>query len=125
MGTAEAARHSAFCLFLPLPPDRRVLSFAGTRHLLYTPVGRLAVRDYVFFYGTLMTAYNRPGRQRVDGRLSFVGRGRIRAALFDLGIYPAAVPADDDSHVAGELYELLDGPAVLAVLDEIEGFRSN
>jgi gamma-glutamylcyclotransferase (GGCT)/AIG2-like uncharacterized protein YtfP len=83
------------------------------------------VPDYVFFYGTLMTPFNRPGRQRVESRLEYVGRGRIRAALFDLGIYPAAVPAEDDSTVAGELYQLLDTPAVLAALDEIEGFRPN
>ena len=81
--------------------------------------------DYVFFYGTLMTPFNRPGRQRVESKLVFAGRGRIHAALFDLGIYPAAVPADDQSTVAGELYELHDAPAVLATLDEIEGFRPN
>ena len=81
--------------------------------------------DLVFFYGTLMTAFKRDGRSRIEAKLTPVGRGTIGAALFDLGIYPAAVPADDDSHVTGELYELLDGPAVLAVLDEIEGFRPN
>jgi gamma-glutamylcyclotransferase (GGCT)/AIG2-like uncharacterized protein YtfP len=71
-----------------------------------------------------MTPFNRPGRQRVDSKLVFAGRGRIRGALFDLGIYPAAVPAEDDSVVRGELYEMLDPPTVLAVLDEIEGFRA-
>lgn len=80
--------------------------------------------QHVFFYGTLMTPFNRPGRQRVTPKLSFTGRGRIRAALFDLGIYPAAVPSDDGSHVWGEVYEILDAPAVLDALDEIEGFRS-
>lgn len=81
--------------------------------------------DHVFFYGTLMAPFNRPGRQRVDPKLQFVGRGAIRAALFDLGIYPAAVPADDDSRVTGELYEVLDPGLVLPVLDEIEGYRVN
>ena len=81
--------------------------------------------DYVFFYGTLMTPFNRPGRQRVESKLAFAGRGRIRAALFDLGIYPAAVPSDDDSTVAGEVYEVLDPATVLGALDEIEGFRPN
>jgi gamma-glutamylcyclotransferase (GGCT)/AIG2-like uncharacterized protein YtfP len=83
------------------------------------------VADYVFFYGTLMTPFNRPGRQRVESRLTFAGRGRIRAALFDLGIYPAAVPTDDDSTVSGEMYALSDPVPVLAALDEIEGFRPN
>jgi gamma-glutamylcyclotransferase (GGCT)/AIG2-like uncharacterized protein YtfP len=81
------------------------------------------VADFVFFYGTLMTPFNRPGRQRVDAKLSFAGRGHINAALFDLGIYPAAVPAADGSQVWGEMYELLDPPAVLSALDEIEGYR--
>jgi gamma-glutamylcyclotransferase (GGCT)/AIG2-like uncharacterized protein YtfP len=83
------------------------------------------VADFVFFYGTLMTPFNRPGRQRVESKMSFVGRGRIHAALFDLGIYPAAIPATDNSIVWGEVYEMLDSGTVLAALDEIEGYRSS
>jgi gamma-glutamylcyclotransferase (GGCT)/AIG2-like uncharacterized protein YtfP len=83
------------------------------------------VADYVFFYGTLMTPFNRPGRQRVDSKLSYSGRGRISAALFDLGIYPAAVPAHDGSVVWGEVYSTHDTATVLATLDEIEGYRAS
>lgn len=79
--------------------------------------------DHVFFYGTLMTPFHRPGRQRVDAKMRYLGRGRIRAALFDLGIYPAAVPTDDEGTVAGEVYEVVEPKVVLAVLDEIEGFH--
>jgi gamma-glutamylcyclotransferase (GGCT)/AIG2-like uncharacterized protein YtfP len=82
------------------------------------------VGDHVFFYGTLMSPFNRPGRQRITPKLTYTGRGTMKAALFDLGIYPAAVPADDDhSLVWGEVYETRDTPAVLSVLDEIEGYR--
>jgi gamma-glutamylcyclotransferase (GGCT)/AIG2-like uncharacterized protein YtfP len=80
------------------------------------------VRDLVFFYGTLMAGFDRRRRAGIDGKLTYLGRGSISAALFDLGIYPAAVPAPDSS-VWGELYETLDAPAVLAALDEIEGYR--
>jgi gamma-glutamylcyclotransferase (GGCT)/AIG2-like uncharacterized protein YtfP len=83
------------------------------------------VSEHVFFYGTLMTPFNRPGRQRVTPKLTFGGRGAIHAALFDLGIYPAAVPTDDGSRVLGEIYEMEDSPSVLATLDEIEGYRPN
>lgn len=84
-------------------------------------IGR--VGDHVFFYGTLMSPFNRPGRQRITAKLLFKGRGAIQAALFDLGIYPAAVPADDASKVWGEVYETTDPQSVLAVLDEIEGHK--
>jgi gamma-glutamylcyclotransferase (GGCT)/AIG2-like uncharacterized protein YtfP len=83
------------------------------------------VGDHVFFYGTLMAPFNRPGRQRITPKLTFKGRGTIRAALFDLGIYPAAIPADDDSLGWGEVFETNEPVPVLAALDEIEGYRAN
>jgi len=83
------------------------------------------VGDRVFFYGTLMAPFNRPGRQRISSKLTFEGRGSIEAALFDLGIYPAAIPTEDKSKVWGEVYETADIGSVLAALDEIEGHRPN
>ena len=77
--------------------------------------------DLVFFYGTLMSGFDRPGRARLDRVLTPVARGWINAALFDLGIYPAAVPAAD-SRVWGEIHHMLDSDSVLATLDELEGF---
>jgi gamma-glutamylcyclotransferase (GGCT)/AIG2-like uncharacterized protein YtfP len=75
----------------------------------------------VFFYGTLMAGFDRRRRAAMDAKLSFVGRGWIRASLFDLGLYPAAVPSPDGC-VWGELYEVSDSATVLAALDEIEGY---
>jgi gamma-glutamylcyclotransferase (GGCT)/AIG2-like uncharacterized protein YtfP len=80
--------------------------------------------DLVFFYGTLMTPFNRPGRLRVDEHLDLAGRGSIAAALFDLGIYPAAVPASE-GRVFGEVYRMSHAAIVLGVLDEIEGYRED
>src|SRR3954462_13247126 len=77
--------------------------------------------DLVFFYGTLMTGFKRAGRSRIDPKLTPIGRGWIAAALFDLGIYPAAIPASD-SHVWGEVHEMADPDAVLSTLDELEGY---
>jgi gamma-glutamylcyclotransferase (GGCT)/AIG2-like uncharacterized protein YtfP len=78
--------------------------------------------DRVFFYGTLMTGFDRRRRAGIDQMLTPVGRGRISAALFDLGIYPAAVP-DPDGVVWGEVYRANDIDRVLEGLDEIEGYR--
>ena len=78
--------------------------------------------DLVFFYGTLMSAFKRSGRSRVEKNLEAQGRGWIRADLFDMGLYPAAVPAAD-GHVWGEVHRMVDQEAVLAELDEVEGYR--
>jgi gamma-glutamylcyclotransferase (GGCT)/AIG2-like uncharacterized protein YtfP len=78
--------------------------------------------DLVFFYGTLMTPFNRIGRLRIDHHLIPVGRGSITAVLFDLGIYPAAVPASH-ARVWGEVYETTQPFMVLQTLDELEGYR--
>jgi gamma-glutamylcyclotransferase (GGCT)/AIG2-like uncharacterized protein YtfP len=80
------------------------------------------VRELVFFYGTLMAGFDRRRRAGIEGKLTFVGRGSIQASLFDLGLYPAAVPAPE-AIVQGEVYEVADTPAVLSALDEIEGYQ--
>ncbi|OFW11736.1 MAG: hypothetical protein A3H96_24630 [Acidobacteria bacterium RIFCSPLOWO2_02_FULL_67_36] len=68
-----------------------------------------------------MAGFDRRRRVGIDPKLSYVGRGSIEAALFDVGIYPAAVP-DPDGIVWGEVYSMIDPAAVLAALDEIEGY---
>lgn len=78
--------------------------------------------DLVFFYGTLMSGFKRRGRSSIDAELHIEGRGSISAALFDLGIYPAAIPAGD-ARVWGEVHRMRDTTRVLEALDEIEGYR--
>jgi gamma-glutamylcyclotransferase (GGCT)/AIG2-like uncharacterized protein YtfP len=80
------------------------------------------VADFVFFYGTLMAGFDRRRRAGIDSKLTYRGRGSVRGALFDLGIYPAAVPAPEGL-VWGELYEMADSETVIAALDDIEGYR--
>ena len=77
---------------------------------------------FVFFYGTLMAGFDRRRRAGIDDRLIYRGRGAIRASLFDLGIYPAAIPSPEGL-VWGEVYEMTDPDAVLPALDDIEGYR--
>ena len=82
----------------------------------------MPVAEFVFFYGTLMAGFDRRRRASLDAKLTYLGRGSIQAWLFDLGLYPAAIPACD-GRVWGEVYGVADSAAVLAVLDEIEGYR--
>lgn len=78
--------------------------------------------ELVFFYGTLMAGFDRRRRAGIDDKLRYIGRGSIQGSLFDLGLYPAAVPAPEGS-VWGEVYEISDPVTVMAALDDIEGYR--
>jgi len=78
--------------------------------------------ELVFFYGTLMTGFDRRRRIGIDAQMQYRGRGWIQAALFDLGLYPAAVPSAE-GRVWGEVFELFDPASVLRALDEVEGYR--
>jgi gamma-glutamylcyclotransferase (GGCT)/AIG2-like uncharacterized protein YtfP len=76
--------------------------------------------DCVFFYGTLLTEFGRCRRAGIDADLTFVGRGSITGALFDVGLYAAAVRTEDGV-VRGDVYCAADPASVLARLDDIEG----
>lgn len=71
-----------------------------------------------------MAGFDRRRRAGIDDKLRYIGRGSIQGALFDLGIYPAAVPSPD-GRIWGEVYEISDVTAVLAALDDIEGYRDS
>jgi gamma-glutamylcyclotransferase (GGCT)/AIG2-like uncharacterized protein YtfP len=79
------------------------------------------VADYGFFYGTLMAGFDRRRRAGIDDKMAYRGRGYITGALFDLGIYPAAIPSSD-GRIWGEVYEFSEVEGVLAALDDIEGY---
>jgi len=93
------------------PPDAFKLHFA-------------LVSELIFFYGTLMAGFDRRRRAGIDDKLAYVGRAHIRGQLYDLGLYPVAVPAPE-GQVWGEVYRT-DAPAeVLLALDDIEGYRAD
>jgi gamma-glutamylcyclotransferase (GGCT)/AIG2-like uncharacterized protein YtfP len=52
----------------------------------------------------------------------YVGSGRVRGKLYNLGEYPGAVE-DDVGFVYGDVYEISNMDEVLPRLDEYEGFN--
>ena len=74
---------------------------------------------HMFFYGTLMSGFGLRRRAAIEPFLRFVGPGAVRAALFDLGPYPAAIRAEGT--VRGELYAVTCAARLLPRVDAIEG----
>ena len=81
--------------------------------------------EFVFFYGTLMTPFNRPGRQRVDGDMSFVGLGSFARPFSTSASIPPLSPPTMAASSGAKCIEMHRFAKVLAALDEIEGYRPN
>ncbi len=78
--------------------------------------------DKVFVYGTLRRGFSLHKHLRKT-RVRFLGKGKIRGCLYDLGEFPGACPSElPTDEVEGELYELIQPTEQLKVLDKIEEF---
>lgn len=78
--------------------------------------------DRLFVYGTLRRQVRNSVFHLIEGGATFVGHGRVRGRMYDLGEYPGLVPpSDGESWVHGELYDLDDLSNTLARLDDYEG----
>lgn len=77
---------------------------------------------YLFVYGTLMQGFYEAWQKKAGARL--VGKGTIKAKLYDLDDYPGAKLAGAGSAhcVTGELYRLRDPELATRILDEYEEF---
>lgn len=71
-----------------------------------------------------MAGFDRRRRAGIDDRLTYLGRGWVSGQLYDVGLYPAAVPASE-GRIWGEVYETHEPAPVLDALDEIEGYDPN
>lgn len=78
--------------------------------------------DHIFLYGTLLPRLAPASIRPTVARLRQVGRGWLSGALYDLGPYPGAVFSVEATRVWGVVFELPDDPAVLAALDDYEGY---
>lgn len=53
-----------------------------------------------------------------------LGPARVKGKLFDMGSYPAAIPAEEDSYIVGELYHIMNPDEfswAIGQLDDYEG----
>jgi gamma-glutamylcyclotransferase (GGCT)/AIG2-like uncharacterized protein YtfP len=58
---------------------------------------------------------------------SLAGAAKVKGKLFDMGSYPAATPANDESFITGELYHIINpGEFSWAIgqLDDYEGISA-
>lgn len=75
--------------------------------------------ELLFVYGTLRQQCRSNAHTRFLADAHFIANAKLRAKLFRISYYPAAVLVDENCWVQGEIYQLHDS-AQLAALDEYE-----
>jgi gamma-glutamylcyclotransferase (GGCT)/AIG2-like uncharacterized protein YtfP len=80
---------------------------------------------YLFVYGSLRRGFQNPVFDYIKNHFTFVADGRVQGCLYDLGSYPAAVPATDYT-IVGELFAAKseeDFNWAISQLDDYEGLN--
>ncbi len=78
----------------------------------------------LFVYGSLRSGFHSPVYEYISRFFTFVGKAKVKGKLFDLGEYPAAIPADEDVFITGELYLVKNQQEfswAIGQLDDYEG----
>lgn len=79
----------------------------------------------LFVYGSLLSGFKSPAYEYISRYFDLVSEGKVKGLLFDMGEYPAAVPAEfHDSFIEGELYRIRHEKEfswAIAQLDDYEG----
>ena len=58
----------------------------------------------LFVYGSLRKGFRSPAYEYISRFFRYIGEGKVRGKLFDLGSYPAGIPVNDNHFIHGELY---------------------
>jgi gamma-glutamylcyclotransferase (GGCT)/AIG2-like uncharacterized protein YtfP len=77
----------------------------------------------LFVYGSLRRGFHHPAYQYISEYFHFEGDGTVKGKLYDMGQFPAAVPAEDGL-IVGELYRIREEDQygwAFAQLDDYEG----
>jgi gamma-glutamylcyclotransferase (GGCT)/AIG2-like uncharacterized protein YtfP len=80
----------------------------------------------LFVYGSLRSGFRSPVYEYITRFFEFAGEGKVKGKLFDMGEYPAAIPATDDYFIVGELYTAKNESEfswAMAQLDDYEGIN--
>lgn len=77
--------------------------------------------EFIFVYGSLMAGVRSRVAKTFHAQAEWVGVGRVKGRLYDLGEYPGLVLGNDESYVQGQVFRIFNKDILLPFLDEYEG----
>lgn len=81
----------------------------------------------LFVYGSLRSGFHHPAYGYISRYFTFLSDARVKGNLYDMGDFPAAVPANEEHYIIGELYQISrpdELPWAMAQLDDYEGLHT-
>lgn len=79
---------------------------------------------YLFVYGSLRQGFLSPAYDYISRYFEFISMGKVKGLLYDLDVYPVAVPDKKEHYIIGELYHIKrieEFQWAFAQLDDYEG----
>jgi gamma-glutamylcyclotransferase (GGCT)/AIG2-like uncharacterized protein YtfP len=79
---------------------------------------------YLFVYGSLRSGFKSTAYEYISRFFNLVADAKVKGKLYDLGEYPAGLPADENSFIIGELYVIKNPHEfswAIGQLDDYEG----
>lgn len=79
---------------------------------------------YLFVYGSLRSGFQSPAYEYISRFFVLAGPAKVKGRLYDLGTYPAGVPAEEEAYITGELYRIREDNEfswAMGQLDDYEG----
>ncbi|MDE3247203.1 MAG: gamma-glutamylcyclotransferase [Bacteroidota bacterium] len=77
----------------------------------------------LFVYGSLRSGFNHPAYAYISNHFELLGPAKVKGHLYDLGEYPAALPAEDDKYIIGELYQLKEEQEFSWAIGQIDDYE--
>lgn len=81
----------------------------------------------IFVYGSLRSGFHHPAYEYISRYFRLETEAKVKAILYDMGDYPAAVPASEELFIIGELYRINHPDEfawAIAQLDDYEGLNT-
>jgi gamma-glutamylcyclotransferase (GGCT)/AIG2-like uncharacterized protein YtfP len=78
----------------------------------------------LFVYGSLRSGFKSHAYEYISRFFDLVAEAKVKGKLYDMGIYPAGVPAEEDLFIIGELYTIKNEAEfswAIGQLDDYEG----
>ena len=78
----------------------------------------------LFVYGSLRSGFQQQAYQYLSKYFDLVGPAKVKGKLYDMGEYPVALPANEESFIIGELYTINtieEFDYAIGQLDDYEG----